>query len=135
MSLNSILIAEYSADWPLNFERLKAVYLQTLAGIKADVQHVGSTSVPGLAAKPVIDIDIIIESKEELPDVVAGLVTLGYEHVGDLGIAEREAFKPTRSTAPVSEIKHNLYVCIKGSVSLQNHLVFRDYLRLNADEA
>ncbi len=63
-ALNKIVIAEYSEQWPLIFADLKRVYQVFLAGSIIDIEHVGSTSVPGLAAKPTIDIDLIIEDKE-----------------------------------------------------------------------
>ena len=53
----------------------------------------GSTSVPGLEAKPILDIDVVISTRDELPAVIERLSTLGYEHLGDLGIAGREAFQ------------------------------------------
>jgi len=57
------------------------------------IEHVGSTSVPGLAAKPTIDLDVLLASVADFPDTIRRLATLGYEHEGDLGIAGREAFR------------------------------------------
>ena len=97
-----------------------------------DIQHVGSTSVPGLAAKPVLDIDIIIDSQEKLLPVIEKLAELSYSHIGDLGIEGREVFKNTTGGV---DFPHNLYVCVQGAASLENHLRFRDYLRLNPEAA
>ena len=57
------------------------------------IEHIGSTSVPGLAAKPIIDLDVLLASAAYLPETIRRLATLGYEHEGDLGIAGREAFR------------------------------------------
>lgn len=103
------------------------------------MQHVGSTSVPGLAAKPIIDIDLIISKREHLIPVVEKLQLLGYEHLGDMGIQGREAFKRQSDSVPFTDNignwpKHNLYVCLAGSNSLLNLIAFRDFLRSNPDQ-
>lgn len=87
----------------------------------------GSTPVEGLAAKPIIDMDIVIADRKSLPDVLKRLEKLGYTHRGDLGIPDRESFKAPET----STYKHNLYVCLEGSLALQNHRVLRDSLRKN----
>ncbi len=91
------------------------------------IEHVGSTSVPGLAAKPVIDCDIVVASH----DVGAAsevLIGLGFTAEGELGIPLRWAFKePARLAAT------NTYVIVDGSLSLRNHLAVRDILRASPD--
>jgi GrpB-like predicted nucleotidyltransferase (UPF0157 family) len=124
-------VVDYSPQWPLAFEQLRQLYITTLNGLIIDIQHVGSTSVPGLAAKPVIDIDIIIESAHRLAPVVDKLAAIGYEHRGNLGMEGREAFKYNIGVTGVVLPSHNLYVCIAGSTSLQNHLLLRNYLLAN----
>jgi GrpB-like predicted nucleotidyltransferase (UPF0157 family) len=140
MSNAEIIIEEYSPSWALSFQELRPVYLMHLADLVTDVQHVGSTSVVGLAAKPIIDVDLIISSKETLKAVIKKLHSLGYDHQGDLGIKDREAFKrqsdgvpfdPHTSTWP----KHHLYVCLADSIGLKNHLAFRDFLRRHPETA
>ena len=84
----------------------------------------------GLAAKPVIDIDIIVDSQESSSSVIKSLEKLGYKHLGDLGIADREAFAKTSTLSD-----HNLYVCRNGSLAVRNHLALRDVLRSNPDSA
>lgn len=124
-------VVDYSPQWPLAFEQLKQLYAATLNGLIVDIQHVGSTSVPGLAAKPVIDIDIIIELNQQLAPVVDKLAAIGYEHRGNLGIEGREAFKYHKETTGIELPAHNLYVCRAGCISLQNHLLLRNYLLAN----
>jgi GrpB-like predicted nucleotidyltransferase (UPF0157 family) len=129
-----IHIQEYTADWQQTFTALRAVYAAHLAGLVVAIEHVGSTSVPGLAAKPVIDIDLVIESRTQLPAVLEALAKLGYSHAGDQGITDREAFKRSSDLAPIDGggihwQRHNLYVCVEGSIALKNHLTLRDHLR------
>ncbi len=140
MRRTKLLIEEYSSTWVTTFQQLRLVYLTHLADLITDVQHVGSTSVPGLAAKPVIDIDLIINDKDNLAGVIEKLRLLGYDYLGDLGIPDREAFKPQSDQVPYAGNsrtwpKHNLYVCPADSESLRNHIVFRDFLRNNPGRA
>lgn len=121
-----IEVCEYDPEWPVRFERLRAEYQAAMdrAGVPVVViEHVGSTSVPGLAAKPVIDVDVVVAAH----DVAAAsdvLVGLGFEPRGELGIPQRWAFyEPERLAAT------NTYVVVEGSLSLRNHLAVRDLLR------
>ena len=127
MSLRKIVVEDYNPEWAEEFQILKGIYQDKLGDLAVDIQHVGSTSVPGLAAKPVLDIDIIIDDQEKLQPVIEKLAELGYSHLGNLGIEGREAFKRT-GTSVECNFSHNLYVCILGAASLENHLRFRDYL-------
>jgi GrpB-like predicted nucleotidyltransferase (UPF0157 family) len=135
-----IVIEDYSPSWTLTFQALKSVYALHLGDLIVDIQHVGSTSVEGLAAKPVIDIDIIIDSPAHLPAISQKLALLGYDHRGNLGIADREAFKGKSDQVPLDGSgrtwpKHHLYVCPADSISLKNHLALRDFLRNNSAKA
>jgi GrpB-like predicted nucleotidyltransferase (UPF0157 family) len=80
--------------------------------------------VPGLAAKPIIDLDVVIPSRRDLPMAVTQLGRLGYEHRGDLGIKGRDAFR-----TPETEAAQRLYVCPQDSLALRNHITLRDHLR------
>ena len=86
--------------------------------------------MPGLSAKPIIDVDVVIPSRADLPDAITRLATLGYKHPGDLGITSREAFR-----SPTDAPLQNLYVCAEDSPELRRHLAFRDYLRADPNEA
>lgn len=130
-----IIIEDYQSEWSQQFSELKAVYQKQLGALIEDIQHVGSTSVPGLAAKPVLDIDIIIKEDRKLNTIISRLEALGYTYGGDLGIEGRYAFGQENSTVPkeAAQIwpRHHLYVCLQNSISLKNHLCFRDHLRTN----
>jgi GrpB-like predicted nucleotidyltransferase (UPF0157 family) len=120
----NIVIREYDPAWQKLFEVLRERLLDVLGGLTVAVEHVGSTAVPGLAAKPVVEIDTVVPSAEDVPLAVERLERAGYRHEGDLGIPGREAFEP-----PVDAPWHHLYVVTAGSEELRRHLAFRDYLR------
>jgi GrpB-like predicted nucleotidyltransferase (UPF0157 family) len=125
-SQRKVLVVDYDSSWPLTFANLQAPIWEALRGIALSVEHVGSTSVPGLAAKPIIDIDAIVPSRAQVPATIERLVALGYVHSGNLGIEDREAFE-----SPAKLPAHHLYVCVQGSAALANHLAIRDCLRRN----
>jgi GrpB-like predicted nucleotidyltransferase (UPF0157 family) len=122
--VNAILIADYDPEWPALFARLRSGIEPALEGIASRIEHVGSTAVPGLAAKPIIDLDVVVPSVTDVPLAIERLASLGYVHEGDLGIVGREALR-----APAALPKHHLYVCVHGSAALANHLAVRDALR------
>ena len=118
-----VRIVEYDAAWPERFRALARRAAAALGGLALAVEHVGSTSVPGLAAKPVIDLDVVVRPAD-LDQAIGQLATLGYVHRGELGVPGRHAFRP-----PPGEPKHHLYLCVAGSEGLRDHLRFRDHLR------
>lgn len=122
---------EYEAAWPQRFERLRATIWPAVSHVAIAIEHVGSTSVPGLAAKPIVDIDIIVPtSRASVEAAIESLATAGHTHQGDLGVPDRESFKSADGV-----LRHNLYVCPEDSFALRNHLVVRDYLRAHPDVA
>ena len=135
MTANKIYVTKYDPRWALEFQELKRLFAEKLGDLILKIEHVGSTSVPGLAAKPILDIDIIITDDLELQQkVISELEKIGYKHLGDLGITGREAFQRRNDKVPFTGngrqwMKHHLYLCRVGSIGLQNHLLFRDYLR------
>ena len=121
-----IEVREYDPAWAARFEELRAEYQAALerAGVPVvAIEHVGSTSVPGLAAKPIIDCDIVV-SEADVPAASNVLVTLGFEPRGELGIPQRWAFYAPERLAGTST-----YVVVDGSLALRNHLAVRDVLR------
>ncbi|WP_422657510.1 GrpB family protein [Paenibacillus sp. EC2-1] len=136
--IHPVIIEDYNEDWPKRFNEIKSILHQPLEGLILSIEHVGSTSVPGLAAKPIIDIDIVVESMTLLPDVILRLDRLGYYHEGNRGIENREAFGRRDDNVPyhintIEKFNHHLYVCSKDSEALMNHLTFRDTLRHRPD--
>jgi GrpB-like predicted nucleotidyltransferase (UPF0157 family) len=123
--MSSVEIVDYNPEWPNWFEAIQNQIWPVVQPFALGIEHVGSTSVPGLAAKPVIDMDIIIETPAQLHDVIRALRNLGYVHRGNLGLEGREAFHAPATSA----YWHHLYVCLINSLTLRNHLLVRDHLR------
>ncbi len=134
MAKKDLEIVDYNPQWKNHFFWLKSLYIHSFGNKVLRVEHVGSTSIPGLKSKPVIDIDIVIKDSDILElEVIKELEKLGYKHLGNLGISGREAFKLNETTREMYP-KHNLYVCREGSIGLKNHLCFRDYLIENPEK-
>lgn len=125
---DKIEVIAYQAAWPIEFEKIKAKIWPTVKSIAVAIEHVGSTSVPGLAAKPRLDIDVVVESDNDLPGAIKLLAELGYTHRGDLGIIGREAFY-----APAGSYSQNFYLVTKNCMAYQNHILLRDRLRKDAE--
>ena len=123
-------VSPYDAVWADDFQKIKSELDGVLNGLVLSVEHVGSTSVPGLSAKPIIDIDVVIKDEAALPPVIEALQSIGYQHNGDQGIKGREAFD---YEGKEHLRKHHLYVCATDSAELKRHMTFRDYLRSDPD--
>lgn len=124
MTNDLVLIQDYDPSWPGTFLNLSAKLKAALGPLVVTVEHIGSTAVPGLAAKPIIDLDVVLASSTDLAEAIRLLARIGYGHEGDLGITGREAFR-----SPAGEPRHHLYVLIDGADELRRHLAFRDALR------
>jgi GrpB-like predicted nucleotidyltransferase (UPF0157 family) len=125
-----ITVVDYDPEWPDRFEGLRRAYAAAMdaAGVPwIAIEHVGSTSVPGLAAKPIIDCDIVVAA-EDVPAAADVLIGLGFAPLGELGIPQRWAFQEPPRLAGT-----NTYVVVEGSLSLRNHLAVRNTLRADPD--
>jgi GrpB-like predicted nucleotidyltransferase (UPF0157 family) len=123
-------VVEYDQAWPAAFEALRQRIWPVVRDVALRIEHVGSTSVPGLAAKPILDITIVVATRGRVPATIERLATLGYVHQGNLGIDDREAFDH-----PAGQTRHNLYVCPEGTIGVINQIAVRDYMRSNPDAA
>jgi GrpB-like predicted nucleotidyltransferase (UPF0157 family) len=121
-----IEVVAYDPTWPARFEAIRERIAPRLADIAQSIEHVGSTAIPNLAAKPIIDIDIVVAEPRAVQAAIAVLESLGYRHKGDLGIEGREAFDRPEGTHP-----HHLYVCLADTAALRNHLAVRRHLLTN----
>jgi GrpB-like predicted nucleotidyltransferase (UPF0157 family) len=124
-----ITVVDYDPEWPRRFDALKQEYAAAMADAHVAVlaiEHVGSTAVPGLAAKPIIDCDIVV-SADDVDAAGDVLVSLGFTPLGELGIVQRWAF-----SAPARLPRTNTYVIVEGSLALLNHRFIRDTLRADA---
>jgi GrpB-like predicted nucleotidyltransferase (UPF0157 family) len=125
-----IVIREYDPRWPELFCELRDGLPAGLRMRARSIEHVGSTAVPGLAAKPIIDIDVVVADEADVAEAIAMLAAAGYPHKGDAGVPGRAAFDQ-----PQHLPEHHLYVCVEGAGPLVAHLRLRDHLRANPDTA
>ena len=122
----AIDVVPYDPAWPSQYLRVKALLADALSEVPLrSIEHVGSTAVPGLAAKPILDIDVVVD-RSAVPAAIAALENIGYVHRGDLGVTDREAF-----AAPDQHPRRHVYVCVDGTLHLRNHLAVRRVLREN----
>ncbi len=123
-----ILLVDYDPYWAVLFEREAKRIRKTLGDKVKQIQHVGSTSVPGLCAKPIIDILLIVADSSDEPAYVPDLEAAGYT----LRIREPECSQHRMFKGPDTNI--HLHVFSEGSPEAERLLRFRDWLRTHADD-
>nr|WP_220479736.1 GrpB family protein [Curtobacterium pusillum] len=122
-------VVDYQPAWAARFAELSEAYAAALRSFGAryrSIEHVGSTSVSGLAAKPIIDIDIVVDAANT-ERATRALARIGFDPRGDLGVPGRIAFFTPGRFSP-----SNTYVMTDGSLALRNHLAVRDVLRADS---
>jgi len=119
-----IEIVRYDLRWKARFEEEKKSILSKLGAIAKKVHHIGSTSVDGLAAKPIIDMMLEVSSLECLDEVSPKLESLGYEVMGAFGIEGRRYFRKGGE-----DRTHQIHAFKAGDANVFRHLAFRDYLK------
>lgn len=129
--MRTIIVEPYNPKWIDEFEKIKSEIITIIGDDIISFEHVGSTSVVGLWAKPVIDIDVSIDDGK-LPIIIEKLAIIGYKHRGDLGITGREAFG-YKNDEKSHLMKHHLYVCHKDNAELKQNIAFRNFLRRNPE--
>lgn len=130
MRTEKVVVTPYQPRWKKDFEQIKQTITEAIGPWIVAIEHVGSTAVEGLSAKPIIDIDAVMANQADFLKIVDVLAQLGYQHEGNLGIEGREAFSyDRRQDWP----DHHLYLCSADSKELYRHLTFRDYLRTHPD--
>ena len=129
--MRNIIVLPYDEKWKQDFSDIASELTAALGlvpepgALALAIEHVGSSSVEGLSAKPIIDIDVVVKAGD-VQAAIAALAGIGYKHEGNLGIEGREAFG---YTGKEHLREHHLYVCPEDSPELKRHLAFRDYLR------
>ena len=129
---NTLVVLPYDPNWPIEFERIRDYLLEQIGDLILEIKHIGSTSVPGLWAKPIIDIVAVMDSYDAFPAIVARLEAIGYHHNGDQGIKDREVFK---RLIPDDFMDYHFYVCPKDSEESRRHNKFRNALLANKEIA
>lgn len=126
-----ITVTEYSHTWPQLFETEARLIRQILGGNCLAVHHIGSTSVPGLAAKPIIDIMPVVKDIGAVDNLAAEFQRNDYEYLGEFGIADRRYLRKGRD-----ERTHQIHVFEQSNTwAIQRHLALRDYLRGHPETA
>jgi GrpB-like predicted nucleotidyltransferase (UPF0157 family) len=129
-----LVVCAYDPHWPREFDRLRKRALGVLGDLAITVEHVGSTAVPGLCAKPVIDLDVVVGAPGDVDEALDRLATLGYESGGRGGVVASVAGLAA-ARWPRGERRHHLYVVVAGSRVHRERLAFRDYLRTAPEQA
>jgi GrpB-like predicted nucleotidyltransferase (UPF0157 family) len=124
-----IHVAPYDPLWPREFEAEADRILRACDDLSILLEHVGSTAVPGLSAKPIIDIAAGVPPRASRAPYIAALISLGYEHLGAHGVPGRDYFR--RGTPRT----HHVHMVSWSSGTWRDHLFFRDYLRAHSDVA
>ncbi|MCD2138086.1 GrpB family protein [Salinicoccus halitifaciens] len=122
--MRNIRVVDYDTQWPLMFEEEKEKFEQIFGDELTAVHHIGSTSVPGLKAKPVIDIMPVVKSIDAVDSCNDALQDIGYEALGEYGIPGRRYFRKGGD-----DRTRNIHFFEAGSDHIKRHLSFRDYLR------
>lgn len=125
MTYKSIEIAPYNSNWPQLFEAEANLIKQKLGDNFLEIHHIGSTSVPGLCAKPIIDIILVVRNSVES---IVPLESIGFKFKGEMNIPFRSYFSKKTET-PV-----HLHVYEPGSSEIELNLLFRNFLRSNSNE-
>jgi GrpB-like predicted nucleotidyltransferase (UPF0157 family) len=131
-----MLLQEYKESWIADFNEIKKVITEVLLNLPVSIEHIGSTAIPQLAAKPIIDINIVYDKNAAFDELKIRLQKIGYYHAGNQGIPDREVFKRDNTTGKhnvLDFIAHHLYACPADSEELQRHILFRDYLIENEE--
>ena len=130
MQTRKIIVTPYDKKWKTDFEQICRELEGAIGDLIIGIEHVGSTSVKGMSAKPCIDMDVVTKDHSVFDEIVERLGSIGYIHEGDLGIQGREAF---RYTDKPHLMTHHLYVCPQDSEELHRHVTFRNFLRQNPE--
>jgi GrpB-like predicted nucleotidyltransferase (UPF0157 family) len=129
--MSEITIQEYHSAWPLAFQSERDALVSAIPIELEAIHHIGSTSVPGLAAKPIIDIMLVVVDITALDSIRYSFEELGYQCMGEFGINGRRFFRkgrPGRRT-------HHIHAFEAGSIGADRHLAFRDYIQAHPDIA
>lgn len=125
--VDTVEIKDYDPEWPKAYELEKSRIMKKLGELVLEIEHIGSTAVPGISAKPVIDILIAVRNMGRAMECAMRLADLGYEHVQSEDEVERLfLFRGTPRT-------HHIHIVEHGSEAHRKHVFFRDYLREHAD--
>jgi GrpB-like predicted nucleotidyltransferase (UPF0157 family) len=125
-----ITVVPYHSDWPNMFTAEAQLIQQALGSNCIAIHHIGSTAVPGLSAKPVIDMIPVVKDIQEVDRATQAMQAIGYEAKGEYGIAFRRYFQKGGESRT-----HHAHVFQEGDCEISRHLKFREWMRTHADDA
>ena len=128
--MREVVVVPYDEKWPEMFNVESFLIKALLGDVAKNIHHIGSTSVPGLSAKPVIDILLEVSDIKELDQCTPAMVNAGYSARGENGITGRRYF-----IKGGDQRSHQVHAFSVGDIQILRHLAFRDYLRKNREAA
>lgn len=124
-----LIVAAYDPQWANQFAQTRVQLLDALRAVNAQIEHIGSTSVVGLAAKPIIDIMLIVENETDALRSITPIIRLGYICLGENEVQGRVYFRDEKPST------RHLHLYAQNNPEIERHLNFRDYLRAHPDTA
>ena len=126
-----IVVVPYDPSWPAAFRDLRDAIRRSLGKLACEVEHIGSTAVPGLCAKPRIDVDVVLPSGDDIAEAVELLKRTDRDYHGDPHGAGMWTFTSRRGRSP----GHRIYLCAPDTAAHLKRILFRDHLRANPEVA
>ena len=130
MNMRKIEVVNYDSSWPADFEAERDVVRRALGDVATGIHHIGSTAVPGLAAKPIIDILLEVRDLAALDARNSDMEAIGYKPMGEFGIPGRRYFPKGGDNR-----SHQIHAFLRGDANIDRHIAFRDYLRRHPEVA
>ena len=134
MTSQRVYLLPHDPRWSAEFARESAAVTEAMGDAFAAIHHIGSTAIPGISAKPVIDMLAVVRNVESLDARIPQVEALGYEAMGEFGIPGRRYF---RKDDALGNRTHQIHAFAAGSPQIARHIAFRDFLRAHpgyADE-
>lgn len=126
---DEVIVVEHDPSWPARYVEERDILQRALGPAALAIEHVGSTSVPGLAAKPIIDILVVVRDPGLPLDLVDALCAADYRYFGPYGLPGRQYFSKGRRGT------HHVHAFPEGHTEIERQLLFRDHLRSHPDDA
>ncbi|MCF8000516.1 MAG: GrpB family protein [Halanaerobiales bacterium] len=130
MDKRKISVKPYNENWKVKYNKEKYKLEKKLNDIIVKIYHIGSTAIPNIKAKPIIDILVVVEDINKVDRYNDSMQALGYEPKGEFGIENRRFFQKGGNNRT-----HHVHIFQKGDKEIKRHLNFRDYMRAHPKEA
>lgn len=122
-----VILKDYNKEWSKLFDKEAKLISSIISNYLVNIQHIGSTAIPGIVAKPIIDIAIGIDDLSNIKQIITLLEEGGYEYRGEQGIPDRHLFVKGNEECRT----HHIHVMVNTSYDWKKHILFRDYLKSN----